>query len=315
MTIAFVFPGQGSQTIGMGKDLDANFSIAHEVFQEVDDALHFNLSKLMFDGDIQELTQTQNAQPAIMATSIAALRCLEKESGKKINEIASFVAGHSLGEYSALCAAGSLSLSDTAKLLKARGTFMQEASQKNPGAMAAVLGLSLKDVAALVHKSSTSDSLCFIANDNCQGQVVISGHTDAIDRAILNATTMGAKKSVKLPVSGGFHSPLMKEAAEKMEIELKTTPIVEPLVPIIANITAEAETNAQKIKELLISQVTGSVRWTESVEYMTAKGVCDFIECGNGKVLSGLIKRIAPDARSINVGTKDSLEAALAFLG
>ncbi len=315
MTIAFVFPGQGSQSIGMGKDLDANFSVAHEVFQEVDEALHFNLSQLMFDGDIQELTQTQNAQPAIMATSIAALRCLEKESGKKINEIASFVAGHSLGEYSALCAAGALSLSDTAKLLKARGTFMQEASQKNPGAMAAVLGLSLKEVAALVHTASTDDSLCFIANDNCQGQVVISGHNDAIDRAILKAAEMGAKKSVKLPVSGGFHSPLMKEAGEKMEIELQTTPIVTPLIPIIANITAEAETNAQKIKELLVSQVTGSVRWTESVEYMSAKGVTDYIECGNGKVLSGLIKRITPDSRSINIGNKETLETALTFLG
>ncbi len=315
MTIAFVFPGQGSQSIGMGKDLDTNFSVAHDVFQEVDDALHFNLSKLMFEGDIQELTQTQNAQPAIMATSIATLRCLEKESGKKINEIASFVAGHSLGEYSALCAAGALSLSDTAKLLKARGTFMQEASQKNPGAMAAVLGLSLKDVAALVHASSNEDTACYIANDNCQGQVVISGHTQAIDRAIIKAAEMGAKKSVKLPVSGGFHSPLMQEAGQKMEVELQTTPIIDPVVPIIANITAEAETNAQKIKQLLVSQVTGSVRWTESVEYMTARGITDFIECGNGKVLSGLIKRIAPNARSINVGNKDTLEAALAFLG
>ncbi len=315
MTIAFVFPGQGSQSIGMGKDLDTNFSVAHDVFEEVDDALHFSLSKLMFEGDIQELTQTQNAQPAIMATSIAALRAIEKESGKKLSDIATFVAGHSLGEYSALCAAGALNLTDTAQLLKARGTYMQEASQKNPGAMAAVLGLSLKEVAQLVHTASTDDSSCFIANDNCAGQVVISGHNEAIERAILKAAEMGAKKSVKLPVSGGFHSPLMKEAGEKMAQILKTTPIVTPKVPIIANITAEAESNAEKIKDLLVSQVTGSVRWTESVEYMTAKGITDFIECGNGKVLSGLIKRIAPDARSINVSTADTVANAVAFLG
>lgn len=315
MTVAFVFPGQGSQSIGMGKDLDTNFSVAHEVFQEVDDALHFSLSKLMFEGDIAELTQTQNAQPAIMATSIAALRAIEKETGKKLSETASFVAGHSLGEYSALCAAGALSLSDTAKLLKARGTYMQEASQKNPGAMAAVLGLSLKEVAKLVHEASDEKTLCFIANDNCSGQVVISGHNEAIERAILKAAEMGAKKSVKLPVSGGFHSPLMQEASEKMAETLKTTPIVAPQVPIIANITAEAETNAEKIKNLLVSQVTGSVRWTESIEYMTAKGVTDFIECGNGKVLSGLIKRIAPDARSISIGNSETVATAVTFLG
>jgi [acyl-carrier-protein] S-malonyltransferase len=315
MTIAFVFPGQGSQSIGMGKDLDTNFSVAHDVFEEVNEALHFNLSQLMFEGDIQELTQTQNAQPAIMATSIAAVRVLEKESGKSLKELASFVAGHSLGEYSALCAAGALNLSDTAKLLKARGSFMQAASQKNPGSMAAVLGLSLKEVTELVHLSSQENSLCFIANDNCAGQVVISGHNDAIDRAILKASEMGAKKSVKLPVSGGFHSPLMQEAADKMAEELKNTPIITPCVPVITNITAEAETDAQKIKDLLVTQVTGSVRWTESVEYMTAKGVTDFIECGNGKVLTGLIKRISPDCRSLNIGNKDTLEAALSVLG
>lgn len=315
MTIAFIFPGQGSQSIGMGKDLDANFSVAHEVFEEVNDALHFNLSQLMFEGDIQELTQTQNAQPAIMATSIAALRTFEKESGKAIQELASFVAGHSLGEYSALCAAGALSLSDTAKLLKARGSFMQSASQKNPGSMAAVLGLTLPEVNEVVHAACQDGSLCFIANDNCAGQVVISGHNDAIDRAILKASEMGAKKSVKLPVSGGFHSPLMQEAADKMAEELKNTPIITPCVPVITNITAEAETDAEKIKDLLVTQVTGSVRWTESVEYMTAKGVTDFIECGNGKVLTGLVKRISPDCRSLNIGNKDTLEATLSVLG
>ena len=315
MTIAFVFPGQGSQSIGMGKDLYENFAVAREVFEEVDDALQFNLSKLMFEGDIQELTLTQNAQPAIMATSIAALRSFEKESGKSLKEIATFVAGHSLGEYSALCASGAISLSDTAKLLKARGQFMHEASLKNPGAMAAVLGLSLTDVNQLVLKASTETERCFIANDNCAGQVVISGHTQAIDNAVSIAAEMGAKKCVKLPVSGGFHSPLMQEAALRMETELQSTNLINPLIPVVANITAEAETNAQKIKELLVTQVTGSVRWTESVEYMSAKGVTDFIECGNGKVLTGLIKRISPDSRSANISNADSVTTALTFLG
>lgn len=313
MTLALVFPGQGSQSIGMGKDLADNFDVAREVFQEVDEAVSFNLSKLMFEGDIAELTQTQNAQPAIMATGIAAIKTLEKELGKSVQEMASYVAGHSLGEYTALCAAGALSVFDTAKLLKARGAFMQEASLKNPGAMAAVLGLTLPQVNELVSKASDDQFKCFIANDNCAGQVVISGFNEAIDKAVTIAAEMGAKKCVKLPVSGGFHSPLMQEAAEKMAIQLAETNLKNPLLPVISNVTAEAETNAEKIKELLVAQVTGSVRWTESVEYMSMKGVTDFVECGNGKVLTGLIKRIAPSARLMNVSNAESVQAALTF--
>ena len=313
MTLAFVFPGQGSQSIGMGKELYENFNTAKEVFEEVDEAVSFKLSSLMFEGDMAELTKTTNAQPAIMATSIAALRVVEKETGKSINELASFVAGHSLGEYAALCAAKALSLYDTAKLLKARGEYMQEAALKNPGAMAAVLGLSLPQVNDLVKQASDDQFKCFIANDNCQGQIVISGHKEAIEKAGPIATELGAKKCVILPVSGGFHSPLMKEAALKMKDELSHTNIVSPIIPVISNVTAEAETNADKIKELLVAQVTGSVRWTESVSYMQMKGVTDFVECGNGKVLTGLIKRIAPDARLLNIGNKDQVEQALSF--
>ncbi|MBO7244968.1 MAG: ACP S-malonyltransferase [Alphaproteobacteria bacterium] len=313
MTLAFVFPGQGSQSVGMGKDLYDNFSVAKDVFNEVDEAVCFKLSSLMFEGDMAELTKTVHAQPAIMATSMAALKVIEKETGKNIQELASFVAGHSLGEYGALCAAGALSLFDTAKLLKARGEYMQEASLKNPGAMAAVLGLSLKEVNELVNKACDETKKCYIANDNCQGQVVISGHKEAIEKAALLAPEMGAKKCVILPVSGGFHSPLMEEAAVKMQEELVKTNLVNPVIPVISNVTAEAETNADKIKELLVAQVTGSVRWTESVSYMQMKGVTDFVECGNGKVLTGLIKRIVPDARLLNVGTKDQVEQALSF--
>lgn len=313
MTVAFVFPGQGSQSIGMGKDLYDNFDIAKEVFQEVDEAVSFKLSSLMFEGDIAELTKTKNAQPAIMATGIATLRVLEKEIGKQISDIATFVAGHSLGEYTALCASGALTLFDTAKLLKARGAFMQEASLKNPGSMAAVLGLTLTQVNELVSKSSDKTHKCFIANDNCPGQIVISGHNEAIEKATIIAAEMGAKKCVKLPVSGGFHSPLMEEAAILMTEELANTQLKNPIIPVISNVTAEAETNADKIKELLIAQVTGSVRWTESVSYMTMKGVTDFIECGNGKVLTGLIKRISPDSRLLNVSNAETVSQSLTF--
>ena len=313
MTLAFVFPGQGSQTIGMGKDLYDNFDVAKAVFEEVDEAVSFKLSSLMFEGDMAELTKTTNAQPAIMATSIAALRVIEKETGKSVKDLASFVAGHSLGEYAALCAAQSLSLFDTAKLLKARGEYMQEAALKNPGAMAAVLGLSLKEVNELVLRASDNTHKCYIANDNCQGQIVISGDKEAIEKAAPIATELGAKKCVVLPVSGGFHSPLMQEAALKMKEELSHTNIINPVVPVISNVTAEAETNADTIKELLVAQVTGSVRWTESVSYMHMKGVTDFVECGNGKVLTGLIKRIAPDARLLNISNKDQVEQSLTF--
>lgn len=314
MSTAFIFPGQGSQTVGMGKDLFENFTSAKEVFQEVDEALHFSLSHLMFEGNIEELTQTENAQPAIMSVSMAVIRTLEKETGKTLKEMVSCVAGHSLGEYSALCAAGSLSLSDTARLLRSRGLAMKEASQDHPGTMAALLGLSLAEAAKIAIKSSKPKEVCVVANDNCMGQVVISGHISAIDRALKLAIDAGAKKAVKLPVSGAFHSPLMKSAEEKMRAVLKETQIKKPCLPIVANITAEFEEEAKQIKELLISQVTGSVRWTESIQYMCSKGIMDFIECGNGKVLSGLIKRINNETRCISIGSADSIAAGVAFL-
>ncbi len=315
MNTAFIFPGQGSQTIGMGQELFDNFDAARHVFEEVDDALHQSLSQLMFAGDSAELTQTQNAQPAIMAVSMAVVRTLEKEMGSSLSQMASCVAGHSLGEYSALCAAGALSIADTARLLRSRGLAMAEAGAQQPGAMAAVLGLGIRDVAHVVGDASTETEICVIANDNCPGQVVISGHVAAIDRAIELAGKAGAKKAVKLPVSGGFHSPLMKSVEDKMKTVLADTPIQTPTVPVVANITAQFEDDPEKIKELLVSQVTGSVRWTESVEYMLSQGVTDFVECGNGKVLAGLIKRINPEARAFSIGNKDCVAQGLAFLG
>ena len=314
MNTAFVFPGQGSQTVGMGQELYQQFSIAKQVFEEVDDALDLKLSDLMFSGDIAELTQTENAQPAIMAVSMAVVRVLEQETGRKINELATCVAGHSLGEYSALCASGALSVADTAQLLRTRGLAMKEASVDAPGAMAAILGLDMKQVSKIVNEASQNREICVIANDNCPGQVVISGYLNAIDRAIDIALQSGAKKALKLPVSGGFHSPLMGRAADKMKSVLEELTIQKPQVPIVANITAEFEQNPQRIKELLVAQVTGSVRWTESVQYMTSQGITDFVECGNGKVLCGLIKRINGEARSIAVGNKDGITQGLAFL-
>lgn len=314
MSTAFIFPGQGSQTVGMGKDLAEHYSVAKAVFQEVDEALSFHLSDLMFAGDSAELTQTENAQPAIMAVSLAVVRVLEQETGKKMQEMVACVAGHSLGEYSALCAAGALSIADTARLLRARGLAMKEASVVNPGTMAAILGLEMNQVSKIVAEACQGENICRIANDNCPGQIVISGHTAAIDRAIAAAVESGARKAVKLPVSGAFHCPLMQSAGTKMEAVLKETPICKPVVPVVANITAEFVQNPDRIKELLVAQVTGSVRWTESVQYMTSKGISDFIECGNGKVLSGLIKRINPDSRSIAVGTSEGISQGLAFL-
>ena len=315
MSTAFIFPGQGSQSIGMGKDLYDNFSVAKEVFEEVNDALSFNLSTLMFEGDSAELTLTENAQPAIMSVSMAVVKVLEQETGRKINELADCVAGHSLGEYSALCASGALSIADTARLLRTRGLAMKKAADVAPGAMAAVLGLDMKQVSKIVMDATDDTDLCVIANDNCPGQIVISGHNKAIDKAIESALAEGAKKALKLPVSGAFHCPLMQSASEEMQAVLAQIELKKPLVPVVANITAEFEQNPERIKELLVAQVTGSVRWTESVEYMISKGITDFVECGNGKVLCGLIKRINSDARSIAVGNKDGVSQGLAFLG
>lgn len=314
MSMAIVFPGQGSQSIGMGKELYDNFPAARAVFEEVDDALGFSLTRLMQSGDAETLTQTENAQPAIMSVSLAAVKALEAESGIQLKEMALCVAGHSLGEYSALCAAGSLSIADTAKLLRTRGLAMKEAGKAVSGTMAALLGLDLKQVSKIVIEVSDPNDFCVIANDNCYGQTVISGHEKAVRRAMEAAMQAGAKKALELQVSGAFHCPLMQSAADKMQEVLENTTLRTPSVPVVANITAEFEQNPERIKELLVAQVTGSVRWTESVEYMTSKGVTDFIECGNGKVLCGLIRRINATARSISVGNKEGVLQGLTYI-
>ncbi len=314
MSMAIVFPGQGSQSVGMGKELYDNFPAARVVFEEVDDALGFSLTRLMQSGDMETLTQTENAQPAIMSVSLAAVKALEAESGIQLKEMALCVAGHSLGEYSALCAAGSLSITDTAKLLRTRGLAMKEASKAASGTMAALLGLDLKQVSKIVIEASRPNDFCMIANDNCYGQTVISGYESAVRRAMEAAMQAGAKKAVELQVSGAFHCPLMQSAADKMQEALENITLRAPSVPVVANITAEFEQNPKQIKELLVAQVTGSVRWTESVEYMTSKGVTDFIECGNGKVLCGLIRRINAAARSISVGNKEGVLQGLTYI-
>ena len=299
MTRAFVFPGQGAQTIGMGKDLADAYPAAKAVFDEVDEALGEKLSALIWEGDIETLTLTANAQPALMATSSAAMRALVAE-GIGI-ESAAYVAGHSLGEYSALCAAGALSVTDTAKLLRTRGRAMQEAVPVGEGAMAAVLGLDLAGVQALAAEAAEGQVLS-AANDNDPSQVVISGHREAVERAVGMAKDKGAKRALLLPVSAPFHCALMQPAADVMAAALAEADIRDPKVPLVANVEAQAVTNAARIRELLVQQVTGSVRWRESVEWMAANGVDEFVEVGAGKALSGMIRRIAKEAnlRAVN---------------
>ncbi len=311
MKTAFVFPGQGSQSIGMGKDLYDNMTAARQVFEEVDDALGEKLSALMFDGDAAELTRTENAQPAIMAVGMAAVRALESELGSLIGDMATCVAGHSLGEYTALCAAGAFSVADAARLLRARGLAMARAGAQNPGAMAAVLGLSMEQVKEVVTKASTDTETVVVANDNCPGQVVISGHTQAINRAIEYATAMGAKRALPLQVAGAFHSPYMQAAAEEMRAILADMSIHPTRVPVIANVTTKEMTEPADIRANLVAQITGSVRWTESAARMSALGIDTFIECGNGKVITGLMKRMAPTATLLSVGDMASVQAAL----
>jgi len=294
MTRAFLFPGQGAQTIGMGRDLAEAYPAAKAVFDEVDEALGENLAALIWDGDIETLTLTANAQPALMATSIAAMRALEIE-GIGV-ESAAYVAGHSLGEYSALCAAGALSVTDTARLLRTRGRAMQEAVPVGEGAMAAVLGLDLEGVQALVAEAADGQVLS-AANDNDPSQVVISGHRDAVERAVGMAKDKGAKRALMLPVSAPFHCALMQPAADVMAAALAEADIRDPKVPLVANVEAQAVTDAARIRALLVQQVTGSVRWRESVEWMAANGVDEFVEVGAGKALSGMVRRIAKDSR------------------
>lgn len=308
MTTAFVFPGQGTQFIGMGKDLFDQFDEAKRVFQEVDDTLNQFLSRLMFDGDMNELTQTQNAQPAIMAVSMAALKTYESLTGTSVAQSARFVVGHSLGEYGALCAAGALSLSQTAQLLRARGAAMQKAAQMVSGSMAAVLGMDKETLNTLIQKTISPDEVCVIANDNCPGQIVISGMKSAVDKVVAVAPEFGAKRAVLLPVSGGFHSPLMQPAADEMKAVLNDIPFKKPLVPVIANVTAQPVDDVQAIKDLLFRQITGSVRFTESVQFLKEQNISTVIEFGPGKVLTGLIKRMMPEATLININTADSLK-------
>lgn len=304
MTRVFVFPGQGAQAIGMGKALAEAYPAARAVFDEVDAALGENLSALIWEGDIEALTLTANAQPALMATSLAAMRALEAE-GFGISD-AAFVAGHSLGEYSALCAAGALSVADTAKLLRLRGAAMQSAVPVGVGAMAAVLGLDLATVREVAAEASQGE-VCQAANDNDPAQVVISGHKAAVERAAEIAKARGAKRALLLPVSAPFHCALMQPAAEAMALALASTVISTPKVPVVANVRAEAVTDPEVIRQLLVEQVTGSVRWRESVEWMVAQGATEFWEIGAGKALSGMIKRIAKETTQVNVGSPEDI--------
>jgi [acyl-carrier-protein] S-malonyltransferase len=304
---AFIFPGQGSQSVGMGKALADASAVAREVFQEVDEALGQSLSRLMWDGPSDELMLTENAQAAIMANAIATLRVAEREGGIGLADKADFVAGHSLGEYTALCAAGAIDLATTAKLLKLRGQAMQAAVPVGIGAMAALLGADLAK-AQVIADAAAEGEVCTVANDNDPTQVVISGHKSAIDRAIAIAKDHGAKRAIALPVSAPFHCPLMQPAADAMEAALADARITAPLVPVYANVTAAPVADPDAIRALLVEQVTGMVRWRESVLAMEAAGVHAFVEFG-GKVLSPMVKRIAPDVTATSVVSMDDIEA------
>jgi [acyl-carrier-protein] S-malonyltransferase len=307
MSIAFVFPGQGAQTIGMGKALAEAYPASQAVFDEVDAALGESLSSLIWEGDIETLTLTQNAQPALMATSMAAMRALEAE-GVSIDK-AAFVAGHSLGEYSALAASGALSLADTARLLRTRGQAMQSAVPVGVGAMAALLGLDFETVKAVAAEAAAEGEVVQAANDNDPTQVVVSGHKAAVERAAEIAKEKGAKRAVMLPVSAPFHCALMQPAADVMAEALAGVEIKAPAVPLIANVRADAVTDPDTIRQLLVEQVTGSVRWRESVEAMAAKGVTEFWEIGAGKALSGMIRKIDRALVSKQVGTDADVKA------
>jgi len=311
MSRAFVFPGQGAQTIGMGKALADAYPAARAVFDEVDDALGEKLSDLIWEGSQDDLTLTQNAQPALMATSIAALRALEAE-GVTI-DAAQFVAGHSLGEYSALAAAGALSVTDTARLLRTRGEAMQKAVPVGIGAMAAILGLDFEAVQG-VAKDAAMGEVCQAANDNDPGQVVVSGHADAVARAVDIAKERGAKRAMLLPVSAPFHCALMEPAAAVMAEALNKVDLARPAVPLVANVVAEAISDPGTIRSLLVNQVTGSVRWRESVMFMAREGVTEIWEIGAGKALSGMVRRIERDIACRAVGTPEDVVAAAATL-
>ncbi|WP_413061156.1 ACP S-malonyltransferase [Sphingomonas carotinifaciens] len=314
---AFIFPGQGSQAVGMGKALAEASAVAREVFGEVDEALSQNLYRLMAEGPADELMLTANAQPAIMANAVATLRVLEREGGVRLSEKADFVAGHSLGEYSALCAADALDLATTARLLRLRGQAMQAAVPVGEGAMAALLGADL-DKAQVIAGAAVDailaeggeELVCTVANDNDPSQVVISGHRAAVERAVSLAKELGAKRAVLLPVSAPFHCPLMQPAADAMDAALAEADLRAPLVPVYANVDAVAVADPGVIRTLLVQQVTGMVRWRESVAAMTQAGVTQFVEFG-GKVLTPMVKRIAPDVDAVSVVSMDDIEELL----
>jgi len=311
MTTAFVFPGQGSQSVGMGKALAEQFSVAKDVFAEVDEALNQPLSRIIFEGPADELTMTKNTQPALMAVSIAALRVLEHVSGKSIDQLAQFVAGHSLGEYSALCAASSITLADSAKILRIRGEAMQAAVPAGKGSMAALIGVDQEQAQAIAdHVNQTL--VCEIANDNGGGQIVLSGQVEAIQQVVDIASDFGARRAVQLPVSAPFHCSMMNPAAEKMQEALAHISVQAPRIPLIANVTAKESNDPEAIKAQLVAQVTGQVRWRESMLALKDKGVDNIVEIGAGKVLAGLAKRIDNSFSATSLQTPEDIEQYLA---
>lgn len=313
MARAFVFPGQGSQDVGMGRELAETFSAAREVFDEVDEALGQKLSQIMWEGPKETLTLTENAQPALMAVSMAVMRVLEREKGFKLGDAAKYVAGHSLGEYSALAAAGTFSLADTARLLKLRGRAMQAAVPVGQGAMVALLGVGL-DVAEKVAAEAAQGDVCQVANDNEPTQVVLSGSKTAIDRVAEIGKAHGVRRAVPLPVSAPFHCALMQPAADAMAEALQNVAMQAPVVPVVANVRAEAVTDPDEIRRLLVEQVTGTVRWRECVGYLAANGVSHVFEIGSGKVLAGLAKRIDKSLEADSIGTPADIDATLSKL-
>lgn len=308
MTRAFVFPGQGSQAVGMGKELSESSAAARAVFEEVNDALGQNLSALMFEGPIEDLTLTYNAQPALMASSMAVIRILEQEFDVKMAEVAAYTAGHSLGEYSALAAAGTISLTDTAKLLKLRGEAMQRAVPVGVGAMAAIMGGEFSTIEEIAGEAGQGE-VCTAANDNADGQVVISGHKDAVERAMEIAKERGIKRAILLPVSAPFHCSLMQPAADEMAAALAETTFNAPSIPVITNVSAEPQNDPDAMRNMLVEQITGRVRWRESVLKMGELGVDNLIELGTGKVLSGLVRRINRDITGLSLQTMADIEA------
>ena len=313
MSVAFTFPGQGSQAVGMGRALAEAFPSARAVFDEVDEALGQKLTEIIWQGAEADLTLTENAQPALMAVSLAAFRVLQDEAGVDLRRHSAFVAGHSLGEYSALAAAGAITIADTARLLRIRGRAMQEATPVGTGAMAALLGLDFPEAAALAEEAADGE-VCQAANDNAPGQVVISGAKSAVERAVALAKDRGARRAILLPVSAPFHCALMAPAAEVMREALDKVRVEAPSVPLIANVSAGPIRDPAVIRRSLVEQVTGTVRWRESVAYMAGEGVTRLVEVGAGKVLSGLVKRIAAGVDAVSVGTPEDVAAFVATM-